>query len=137
MGGRDPKEAKRRWAQLGMVSRGGDLAHLGSLARHKCQVQPEPCWGAGEQLAWRQGGRQGGQQGHSPVVAAQGEGALWGGGSAGLEVVDTPLVNDDKAQGPCGQWGEGGGELGAPLGIPHSGDPSQGPRATAPGFEPY
>lgn len=47
----------------------------------------------------------------SPVVAAQREGALRGGGRAALEVVDAPLVDDDKAQGPCGRRSEGRGEL--------------------------
>lgn len=45
---------------------------------------------------------------HSPVVAAQREGALRGGGRAALEVVDAPLVDDDEAEGPCGQRGRRG-----------------------------
>lgn len=46
-----------------------------------------------------------GQQtdGHSPVVAIQGEGTLRGGRGAALEVVDAALVDDDKAKGPWGQ----------------------------------
>lgn len=37
------------------------------------------------------------QDGHSPVVATQGEGTLRRGRCAGLEVVDAALVDDHKA----------------------------------------
>lgn len=74
-------------------------------------------------------------RGHSPVVATQGEGALRGGRRAALEVVDASLVDDDKAQGPCGQCGEAGVRWAPPLRGPHSPGLLPSPQAPAVGTD--
>lgn len=69
-------------------------AGRGPEGRRRRPSQESPGGRGGRPLAG--GGRR------SPVVAAQGEGALRGGRRAAPEVVEAPLVDDDEAQGPCG-----------------------------------